>query len=220
MGDWIKHDGGACPVDGDTIVEVRFKDGFKGMPTPAAYLGWTDSIIAYRVIEPKAQAHMMSAPPNVHDLCLLENCLAHPQLHIAQDAGFPREIEYMPPPDLRAELDAKDDELAKWKDRALTAERRLRGITFTTNDQGDLVLISEQDSEGRIVRVMWEREEQLRKASDEANTSAPIPGPKTMVGSGALVAVADALDPRLGIAQPEGGPCEPRPTRARWRAMV
>jgi hypothetical protein len=34
------------------------------------------------------------------------------------------------------------------------------------------------------------------------------------------VAVADALDHRLGIAQPEGEPCEPRPTGVRWRAMI
>jgi hypothetical protein len=220
MSDWIKHDGGACPVDGETRVFIRWRLGDYEPPMPLLSwsLSWLHSggdrdIIAYRLAEPNAepQAHMMSAP----DCVLPAACSSEFAQLKARKAMCTKT-----PWSLRAELDAKDDELVKWKYRALTAERRLRGITFTTNDQGDLVLISEQDSEGRIVRVMWEREEQLRKASDEANTSAPIPGPKTMVGIGALVATADALDPRLGIAQPEGEPCEPRPTRARWRAMV
>lgn len=42
-------------------------------------------------------------------------------------------------------------------------EQRFRRITFTTNDDGDLVLISEQDEDGQILRVMWERNERLRK---------------------------------------------------------
>ena len=28
-GGWIKHDGGPCPVDGDTRVTLRFADGFE-----------------------------------------------------------------------------------------------------------------------------------------------------------------------------------------------
>jgi hypothetical protein len=58
--------------------------------------------------------------------------------------------------------------------------------------------------------------EQLRKASD-----GPDMGTGHDVRCGLLNRVHDhALNHRLGIAQPEGEPCEPRPAGARWRAMV
>jgi DNA repair exonuclease SbcCD ATPase subunit len=58
--------------------------------------------------------------------------------------------------------------------------------------------------------------EKLRKAND-----GPDMGAGHNVRSGLFNRVDDhALDHRLGIAMPEGEPCEPRPTGARWRAMV
>jgi hypothetical protein len=101
-----------------------------------------------------------------------------------------------------AELDAKDVEIQWLKANAAMWER---------------LCLQAQDLASRALRDL----ELMRKASDETTAqAAPIPGPKTMVGSGALVAIADALDHRLGTALPEGEPCEPRPAGARWRAMV
>ncbi|MGM0584248.1 MAG: hypothetical protein ACQEUZ_06325 [Pseudomonadota bacterium] len=61
---WIKHDGGPCPVDWDTMVRVRFRDGLEADPKPAGL--WSENspdclwrhragdsdndIIAYRIV--------------------------------------------------------------------------------------------------------------------------------------------------------------------------
>jgi hypothetical protein len=199
MNDWIEWKGGACPVDLGERVEATLRDGWSGGSTNAGLCRWnhdgtSGDIIAYRLAQP--QAHMMSLPPKVHDLCLLENCLAHPQLHIAQDAGLPGAIEYMPPPDLRAALDAKDVEIA-----------RLTAALKRANDQAEHF--------EREWYLRGDELEQLRKASDGPDMGAghDVPG-------GLLNRVHDhALDHRLGIAQPEGEPCEPRTWR-RVRPMV
>jgi hypothetical protein len=201
MSDWIKHDGGACPVDGETRVFIRWRLGDYEPPMPLLSwsLSWLHSggdrdIIAYRLAEPNAepQAHMMSAPD-----CVLPAACSSEFAQLKARKAMWTETPWS----LRAELDAKDVEIASLKANAAMWER---------------LCLQAQDLASRALRDL----ELMRKASDEANTSAPISGPKTMVGSGALVAVADALDPRLGIAQPEGEPCEPRPTGVRWRAMV
>ncbi len=68
MHDWIDHDGNGMQVDGDCIVEVKFRDGGTEAPTDALYWQqpyagdrrdyWTwrktapqDDIVAYRIVE-------------------------------------------------------------------------------------------------------------------------------------------------------------------------
>lgn len=63
VGEWIEWEGGECPVNPDTRVEVKFRDGGREGSTPASY--WADGgdvfncwkhadtssdIIAYRVV--------------------------------------------------------------------------------------------------------------------------------------------------------------------------
>lgn len=56
MSEWIKHDGGPCPVDGGIRVEVRLRDGATDT-RGASDLYWDyaipreDQIIAYRIVE-------------------------------------------------------------------------------------------------------------------------------------------------------------------------
>lgn len=53
---WIEWRGGVCPVDGETMVVVKFSDGtMHKKPTPALTYRWTNEkchgdIIAYRVV--------------------------------------------------------------------------------------------------------------------------------------------------------------------------
>lgn len=52
---WIKWDGGDCPVPGNTIVDVKFKSGYKFRGYRACSWKWPGSgsgqIVAYKVIE-------------------------------------------------------------------------------------------------------------------------------------------------------------------------
>lgn len=71
MGEWIEHDGAGCPVDWNTIVCIRVRDGQETPDhwmTPASDWNWrwTDGrapdplksgdILAYRIIEPHEPA--------------------------------------------------------------------------------------------------------------------------------------------------------------------
>jgi hypothetical protein len=63
MSEWIKHDGGPCPVDVDIDVEFRMRQLDDDIRLcQAGSLSW-DVITSYRLAEP--QAHMMSAPAPV-----------------------------------------------------------------------------------------------------------------------------------------------------------
>lgn len=69
MTDWIKHDGKGMPVDGNTLVTVRFRDGreekehlnaFWWSPIAGSRDHWTHTghpadIIAYRVHTPSSE---------------------------------------------------------------------------------------------------------------------------------------------------------------------
>lgn len=53
---WIKWEGGACPVPGDTRVEVKLRDGCVECCQKAYFFDWSDidsdtDIIAYRIVE-------------------------------------------------------------------------------------------------------------------------------------------------------------------------
>lgn len=58
MTDWIKHDGGPCPVAPETMVDVKTNDG-RDMSRCAGWFEWKHvggygDIIAYRIAkEPK-----------------------------------------------------------------------------------------------------------------------------------------------------------------------
>lgn len=54
MSDWIEWKGGECPVDGDTMVEVLYRDG-EALEDCAECFGWcnngdADDIVAYRIL--------------------------------------------------------------------------------------------------------------------------------------------------------------------------
>jgi len=61
MNDWIKWEGGECPVDGETIVEIQFRQGTKTIEITCKAADcewqsdpeWYHDIIAYRVVEDK-----------------------------------------------------------------------------------------------------------------------------------------------------------------------
>jgi hypothetical protein len=56
MTDWIEHTGDTCPVDPETVVEVRSAAGNEVGPSPAVCFWWTvrglASITHYRIITP------------------------------------------------------------------------------------------------------------------------------------------------------------------------
>ena len=59
---WIEWKGGECPVDGETLVEVRFSNGTEDNKEYANYWSWVYSIqslnhniIAYRIVKPATQ---------------------------------------------------------------------------------------------------------------------------------------------------------------------
>lgn len=62
--EWIEHDGGECPVDGETLVDVKLKDGAILLITKASDLRWKwvtepymnkyNDIIAYRLSKEQA----------------------------------------------------------------------------------------------------------------------------------------------------------------------
>lgn len=72
MTDWIKHDGKGMPVDGETLVQVRFRDGWsderhatndkasywhEDEPEGSSWVSTEDDdyIIAYRVHTPSSE---------------------------------------------------------------------------------------------------------------------------------------------------------------------
>ena len=56
MTDWIEHTGDTCPVDPETVVEVRSAAGNEVGPSPAVCFWWTVSgpsrITHYRIVTP------------------------------------------------------------------------------------------------------------------------------------------------------------------------
>lgn len=52
---WIEHDGKGMPVDGETVVDVRFRDGETGGEACAGYLLWDEcgpgTITRYRIVD-------------------------------------------------------------------------------------------------------------------------------------------------------------------------
>jgi hypothetical protein len=130
------------------------------------------------VVESAPEAHMMSAPITVgvdYGNAVSDLC---EQVQTAE-----------------AERDALRAEVERLK-------QRFRQITFTTNDDGDLVLISEQDEDGQILRVMWERKERLRKGKDETVDTKPLcqaPGmAQALMRAGRAGAADLVLDTRKG----------------------
>jgi hypothetical protein len=64
MSDWIKWDGGECPVPPDTLVDIRIRDGYEAIGEDVAK-GWNwkhhmlrNDIVAYRVHHPNEGAEL------------------------------------------------------------------------------------------------------------------------------------------------------------------
>ncbi|MAF05937.1 MULTISPECIES: hypothetical protein [unclassified Herbaspirillum] len=60
MSEWIEWKGGECPVDGETIVQVGFRDGIEMQGERADFWDWSHArrrsfadIVAYRVVKEK-----------------------------------------------------------------------------------------------------------------------------------------------------------------------
>lgn len=65
---WITWGGGVCPVAPETLVDVRFRDGYNSTAQAARTWSWRqdgdgDDIIAYRIV--KEQATEADGPPDV-----------------------------------------------------------------------------------------------------------------------------------------------------------
>ncbi len=64
---WIAHDGSECPVDGDTVVEVKFKNN-EWVRATASKLDWLNTrkddldIIAYRIVQPARPVAVSKLP--------------------------------------------------------------------------------------------------------------------------------------------------------------
>ena len=75
--EWIEWNGGACPVPGDTMVDVELRSGAMSLTTlPAARWNWThgpmsrSDIIAYRIVEPVGNSDTLTptdAPKTLRD---------------------------------------------------------------------------------------------------------------------------------------------------------
>lgn len=61
MSQWIEHDGSKCPVNGETVIEVRFRRDLMpwipNVPTAASKFRWTHKniagdVVAYRIPDP------------------------------------------------------------------------------------------------------------------------------------------------------------------------
>lgn len=81
MSEWQKHDGGGCPVSPETVVEVRYYNGYLSGSNPARADNWHwkwvncadgGNIAEYRVISPRPQAEAVSPD----DLRLLKGILS------------------------------------------------------------------------------------------------------------------------------------------------
>lgn len=53
---WIKWEGGKCPVDADTLVDCKLRDGYVERCQKASFFDWSDidfdtDIIAYRIVK-------------------------------------------------------------------------------------------------------------------------------------------------------------------------
>jgi hypothetical protein len=204
MSDWIEWKGGECPVSDGTLVDVRFRGGCVPRRDRAGAWRWNlanenetpdADIVAYRLAETKAE-------PMKIDWYIEDEPKAESQAHMM---SAPDMSQYAPVSNLmglsmRAELDAKDAEIKSLRDR----------LAVTRS------VMSKYEAE---FSCLLDELEQLRKASDDKVRTSGAVGDvrsdvRVSVAQG-ILAVADPLDHRLGIAQPEGEPCEPRPL-LRW----
>lgn len=72
---WIEHEGKGMPVDGETVVEVRFRDGYWASSMPAMNRFWgaagLNTITHYRIVDeakPAATATKFTeAAPSLRD---------------------------------------------------------------------------------------------------------------------------------------------------------
>lgn len=67
--EWIKWDGGECPVDRETLVEVKMRDGYTVIGK-AKYGVWANTsldydIVAYRIVEPDKEKAAEEQPEQV-----------------------------------------------------------------------------------------------------------------------------------------------------------
>jgi hypothetical protein len=79
MTDWIEHTGDTCPVDPETVVEVRSAAGNEVGPSPAVCFWWTVSgpsrITHYRIITPAKPPEPEMTKPEPDLVALRLECL-------------------------------------------------------------------------------------------------------------------------------------------------
>jgi hypothetical protein len=73
----------------------------------------------------------------------------------------------------QGQIEHLDRENARLRRELAYAQERLRGITFHTNDAGELIRIDERDRDGNVRRVMWEK-----RAPDRGHTIRVEPFPE------------------------------------------
>jgi hypothetical protein len=78
MTDWIKHTTDTCPVDPDTVVEVRWVGSgtAASRPLPAIYVAWKgDWVSHYRIITPAKPLEPEMAKPEPDLITLRLECM-------------------------------------------------------------------------------------------------------------------------------------------------
>ena len=138
---WIEHNGGECPVASGKRVDIRLRDGCVHESEPAEDCDWRHAgdnidIVAYKLAE---RQHINDEGSQLAEALeqieALRASLAASQKQALALAEKCREQA--------TELDA----WGRWR----------RTVTFTTNDIGDLISITNQEPPGNIINVMWEK---------------------------------------------------------------
>jgi hypothetical protein len=174
---------------------------------------------------PELQAHMMSAPDmgryapdmsrkHMSDAAWDARRKAFPQLttHVGRDEWEKDHVLAGTVLLTVAELDAKNVEIQRLQKQADFYRERYQEARREVCDR---LIELEQLRKG----VMPNAEGLGATAAARTEGAHAVAGDASAKTRG-LMTVADNLGHRLGIAQPEGEPCEPRPAGARWRAMV
>ena len=194
MSAWIEWDGKGCPVRSDVRVDVKFRGGAQSLePDMALWYSWrhldcSADIVAYRIVEPAPDAHMMSAPITVRVVLSQREPVI---------TFRPQGVQVDTVTITRAEHDA------------LTAEvERLNAMVEDMCKQDyERFLEIERLRKGKDDEQKCDRSHMVGEARPDLPKHPQAPS---------LAMVADTLDHRLGTPQPDGEPCEPMSAR-RWR---
>lgn len=206
MSEWIEWKGGLCPVPFTAVVRVQYRSGNLSVGSFIAdefkwsHVGCTADIIAYRVIEPEQpseQAHMMAAPTEFSGQGMLDNSI------IAERDALRAEVERLTKERdaAIATADATIDDLNRL--RKGREDEKVVATTDTGVRSGSQGMANAREDDGLQQRRGSCGSEQGGKVEQSL-----LPSRALWHALGASVS-ANALDPRLGMPQPDGEPVGP-----------